>query len=137
MKFFIILFRKSLVSLGIPYAWVRNCVCSPTTICVIIFLLLRVGCTFLHLSSLVLILSMIGSQGVKSSVLFPIHAPSIHTASLSFAILMPSSSGAWFLGFSSCVVIVLCQCSSLPISIISIFSLLNLAPDIWHHLSRI
>src|SRR5216683_6868657 len=137
IKFFIILFRVSSVSFGIPWAWVRNCVCPPTTICIIIFLPLRVGCTFLHLSSLVLILSMIGSQGVRSLVLFPIHAPNIHIASPSFAILMPSGSGIWSLRFSSLIVAAFSRCSSFLIGMISVFSWLNLASDIWHHSSRI
>ena len=80
---------------------------------------------------------MIGSYGVRSSILLPIHAPSIYIASPSFAILVPSRSGVWLQGPSILVEAALCQCSSLPIGIILVFSLLNFAPDTSHHSSRI
>jgi hypothetical protein len=95
MKSFNILLRMSSMSLGIPWACVRNWVWPPMIIWVVIFLPFRLGCVFFHRSSLVLIVSITGSQGVMSSILFPIHAPSILTTSLSFAIQVPSEKGVW------------------------------------------
>jgi hypothetical protein len=96
----------------------------------------RVGCPLFHRSSLILILSKIGSQGEASFTQFPIHAPRERVASPSFAIRMFSFSVLWsswliFL-ISSTVILYL----SGPMGIISVFSMLNFAPEALHHLSR-
>ena len=43
MKLLVTLFSVSSTSFGIPWAWDRNCVCPPITICVITFWPFRVG----------------------------------------------------------------------------------------------
>jgi hypothetical protein len=77
------------------------------------------------------ILSMIGSHGVALSRLFPIHAPRDLTGVPSHAILIKASYG-WS---SSLSFLVSANCSLwdlVPISKISVFSKLNLAPDAMH-----
>ncbi len=76
MKVLIILSRISAVSSGILCACIRNWVCLPMMIWVIIFLLFRVGWALFQCPSLVLILSITSSHGVRVSIRFPIYAPS-------------------------------------------------------------
>ena len=103
----------------------------------IIFLSFRVGCNLLYLFSDLWILSIIGSHGVAASVLLPIHAPSILTASLSLAILMFLAIGAFSFLFSFLLAIILSWNSGVPMRTISVLSVLNFAPNAWHHSFRV
>jgi len=99
--------------------------------------LFSVRCAFSHRFSLDLMISSIGSQGVWSLASLPIHAPSILTASPSWVILISRGRGLVSCGliFRDSFTVLLWD--FFPIGIISVFLMLNLAPDILHHLSRI
>ena len=133
----IIFVSASLMCEGIPWAFARNCVWPPMIACMMTCFPLRVRCTLSHRSSFVLIVSSTGSQGVRSRVSLPIHAPRILMASPSQAILISGGKG-----LSSCVLIFLVSVTRFlwdffPIGMILVFSMLNLAPDPLHQLSRI
>lgn len=136
MKFWISFVSASRIVSGIPCAFVRNWVRPPTIACTISLFPLSVGWTDFHLSRSLWMRSIMGSQGLVSRVLFPIHAPSDRIASPSFAIRTSFCIGVssrW----SFRVQVILSLCAMDPISIISVFSLLNFAPDTSHHLSRV
>ena len=125
------------IQAGMPCAWVRNCMWPPTTAWMIRLLPSVLGQTFFHLERLIFILSRIGSHGVWLSVLLPIHTPSIRTASLSLAIQICSGSGDRSSGFSFHVWATERLCALEPIGMISVLSMLNLAPDVRHQRSRV
>ena len=80
---------------------------------------------------------MIGSHGVSSSELFPIHAPKILMDSPSLVILICSSrwlQSSWFIFL---VVATWALCCLVPKGIISVFSMLNFVPEALHQLFRI
>lgn len=109
---------------------------APTVICIISRLASSVGLLLLHSSSDCLILSIIGFHGWVWSVLLPIHAPRHLMAVPSCAIFIVF----WRLmssGWSFLVAIILSRCSCVPMGTISVFSMLNLAPDALHHRVRI
>lgn len=58
-------------------------------------------------------------------------------ASLSLAMCIWSFSGVWSRGFTFRVAMTADLCSSMPIGIISVFSILNFAPETLHHWLRI
>src|SRR6266849_1242101 len=135
-KLLVIFVRVFSISLGIPCAFARNWVWPPMMAWAISFLPLSVGLDFPHSLRFLFMLSNMGSHGDFRLVLFLIHAPRDRTASPSFAILMRSSSGIWSCGLSLRVRFILLWCSSEPSGMISVFSILNLAPDAWHHSFR-
>ena len=98
MNFLMILASAFSIGAGIPWAFVRNCVWPPIIAWMISRFPFRVGCAFSHNSSLVLIVFSIGSQGVISSTLLPIQAPSILTASPSWAMRILAGSWVWSVG---------------------------------------
>src|SRR5713226_6764380 len=102
-----------------------------------IFLPYRVGLLLPHQSRSFLILSSTGSQGAVILVWLPIHVPRRRIAVLLGAILMHSLSGSRSCGLSFCVLVSDLLYSSIPIGIISVFSVLNLAPETLHQRSRI
>ncbi len=136
MRVLIILMMASSMWVGIPCAFVRNCVWPPIIAWIISRFPYSVGCMFSHLLILAFILSNIGSHGAALFTLFPIHAPRILTASPSLAIVTLSSRGLLSSTLIFLVVMILCLCASVPIGIILVFSMLNFAPDTWHQLVR-
>src|ERR1700761_2636455 len=84
-----------------------------------------------------LILSTIVSHGVMSLTLFPIHAPSRRVASLSRAILILLSRGVVSFGFIFLEATIDDLCVAEPIGTISVFSMLNFAPDASHQFFNI
>jgi len=71
-----------------------------------------------------------------SLTLLPIQAPRIHTASPSHAIRISLGRGSQSVGLIFLEFTTVLLCFFVPISIISVFSMLNLAPDTSHHSSR-
>jgi hypothetical protein len=130
----------SLICFAIPCASARNCERPPT----IAYTIRRfpslvpsgVGCTDFHLSRCLYTASLTVSQGRCSCVLFPIHAPSECIASPSF-MMWTSSRVVRSFGFSFLKRITLFLWFLVPIGIISVFSLLNFAPDTPHNLSSV
>ena len=106
--------------------------CPPMIACAIILRPFMEGLTFFHFSRDLCTLSIVSSHRVVSLTLFPIQAPRERTASPSLAILMFWSSGFRSLGFTFRVSITHCRCCCVPIGMISVFSMLNFAPDTWH-----
>jgi hypothetical protein len=139
MKFQIVLVSAASMCGGMPCAFVRNWVYPPTTsmIWMIAFLPFIVGWVFFHLSRFLCVLSTMGSQGVASFVLFPIHAPRDLTASPSSAIYILPFSGFVSSWLIFRVTIIRCLWASEPIGIISVLSMLNFAPETWHQVFRI
>jgi len=137
MNLLMMFVKASSMCCGIPWALARNCVWPPIIACMMMHFLLSVRCTFSHQFSLDLMVSSIGSQGVWSLVSLPIHAPSILTASPSLAILILGGSGSLSWGFIFLVTCTVLLCDFFPISMTSVFSMLNLASDTLHQLSRV
>lgn len=79
--------------IGIPCAFVRNCVIPPTIIWMINFFPSREGCPILHLLRLFSIFVSVGSQDAVCSVSLPIQAPSDLIGLPSLAILTWSCHG--------------------------------------------
>ncbi len=70
-------------------------------------------------------------------MLFPIHAPRDLTASPSFVMCMRLFNWDWSSGLILHVATMIYLWSSIPIRMISVFSMLNFAPDASHHSSSI
>lgn len=94
------------------------------------------GCALFYRFNALLILSRIGSQGFTSYVLFPIQALRERIASPSFAMWIRSLRVIVLFSFIFLVCVTVHWCSSEPIGIISVFSMLNFAPDTSHHAFR-
>lgn len=137
MKVVAIFIRAFSTASGIPCTWVRNCVWPPITAWMIMRRPSKVGCSLFQVFSLWLILSITGSQGVMSSALFPTQAPRMRMASPSFAMCILSSKIWSSSGFIFLCVMTFCLWFSTPMGTISVFSMLNFAPEIAHQLSRI
>lgn len=120
------------ISCGIPWTFARYWVLPPITAWAMILFPYKVGFIFCHLSMLYLTLSIMVPHGVRSFVLFPTHAPKRRTASWSFAILIRSSSWLLSLGLIRREAITSAQWLYVPMGIISVFSMLNLAPETSH-----
>ena len=133
----VILIRAFSMFGGIPWAMVRNWVNPPTTACTINFLPIIVRYDVPHLSRCLFILSITGSHGTASFVLFPIHAPKNLIALPSSAIFIRSSRPLQSCWFIFCVRTTCSLCSSEPMGTTSVFSMLNLAPDTRHQSSGI
>lgn len=88
-----------------------------------------------HLRSLDSIFSTMGDQTDGSCTLFPSHAPSMRIAWPSRAI-RTSGGNATDVMFSFEDVISDCRYSGVPTGIISVLSMLNLAPEAQHHVDR-
>ena len=129
--------RAFSMAIGMPCAFVRNCVWPLTIVWIIIFLPWRVGQVWHHLPRALWILSRIGSQGVRLLVWFPIHVPRERMAFLSLAMCIWLFSGVWSRGFTFHIAMTVGLCSSMPIGIISVFSILNFVPETLHHWLRI
>ena len=132
----IILVRVLVTDFGIPCAAVRNWVIAPIVICTISRLASSVGLLLFQFLRVDLILSIIGFQGWVRLVLFPIHAPRHRMACPLLASLIFSCRGRSS-GWSFLVCITRSLCSWVPMGTISVFSILNFAPDALHHLERI
>ena len=120
MNLLMMFVRASLTCAGIPWAFAINWVWPPMIACMTTHFPLRVRCALPHKSSFVLMVSSISSQGVWLLVSFPIHAPSILTASPSCAILIFGGKGllSWGLIFLVSAMVLLWD--FFPISMISI-----------------
>src|SRR6267154_3235039 len=135
MNHLVIFVNAVSICFGIPCALVRNCVMPPMNICMINRFPSSIGWPLFHLLRVVSILSRIGSQGVVLSSSFPIQAPRDLMGLLSWAILIVFSQGSSSV-ISFLVVITVVLCALDPIGRISVFSMLNLAPDARHHFCR-
>ena len=128
--------NASRIGAGMPCALVKNCVRPPTIAWAISRFPSKVGRTVFQRSRSRLTRSMIGSHGLVSCVSFPIQAPRERTDSPSCAMCTSACIGV-SAGLSLRDCITLSRCAFVPIGIISVFSLLNFAPDAWHHLSSV
>src|ERR1700722_5436447 len=124
------------ISLGIPCTLVRYWVIPAIIICTISLLPSIVGWLFAHCCSWTSILSSVLDHTPDCSMLFPIHALKILVGSPSLAMWMFPGIGTWF-GLSFLVSTTFLWYSGAPIGIISVFAILNLAPDAVHHLFSI
>ena len=103
--------------------------CLLTMACTISLWPVRVGFDFPHTFSVLWMLSTISSHSVLTFVLFPIQAPSDLMVSPLLAILIQLWKGDWSSWFIFQVTLT-CSLYALDlIGIISVFSMLNLAPD--------
>ena len=136
MKSHIILVMAFSMCLGIPCAFIRNWVCPPTITWIIFALPIMVGFDFPHLPRFLCILSRVISHSAVLLALFPIQAPRDLIASLSFAILILGFSGLASSWSTLHFVRICLLCSLDPIGIISVFSMLNFAPDTLHQSLR-
>lgn len=132
IKFLICFVIAFSMDFGIPWAFVRNWVIPPTTICIISFFPSREGWPNSHLIKLCSIFSNIGSQDVACSTSFPIHAPKERIGVPSRAIRIWSPQGV-SCSFSFRFCRMLARWVLEPMGSISVFSRLNLAPDALHH----
>jgi hypothetical protein len=76
------------VQCGMPWTLARYWVCPPTIACDMSLLPYRVGCILSQQSRSFLMRSRMGSHGVRSLILLPIHPPNKCIVSLSLAILI-------------------------------------------------
>jgi hypothetical protein len=118
-------------SFGIPWTVVRYCVIPPANMLTTSLLEISVGCRWSHLTNIACILSRFLDHTAPLSTLLLIQPPSIRVGSRSFAIWI-----SWLRGALPGDVFQVSRNSFLycgvPIGIISVLLMLNLAPDAQH-----
>jgi hypothetical protein len=121
---------------SISCAFIRNWVWPPMMACMISCLPYIIGWALSQHFNLLLMVSRIGSHGVILLTLLLTHAPRIHTALPSWVIRIFSGSVVSSVELIFLLSVTIFQCASIPMGMISVLSMLNLAPDTWHHLFR-
>ena len=119
------------ISLGMFWAFVRNCVIPPANICTMYPFASSDGDALLHFFKVLLTLSRTGFHGVHSLRSLPIQAPRHLTGCPSTAMRISGWRGGSE-GWIHRVETTLALCSVLPIGMISVFSRLKCAHEARH-----
>lgn len=118
-----------------PWTLVRYCVRPPTSMFIMRRLPSRVRRHLLHSCRLCFIVSSMGVQMAVWSMSFPKKHPKTRICWPSGIIGMLFGIG-WWSGLSFLVKVTASLCSHVPIRRMFVFDRLNLAPEAWHHVSR-
>lgn len=133
----IILFSSLSTDFGMPCALVRYWVYPPSTEFAALQRPWMVGFSFSHRLRAALIFSMVGFHISSSLMLCPKKAPRIQTGSPSLEIWISSGMVSVWLSPILWVECILSLCSAQPRGIITVFSILNFAPEALHHIVSI